>query len=62
MKMAIKIFLAFRFRIEGKKLGSILVTKCIKNQSYQNMTITKVALLFFIFFNEKKVEKDSVDY
>jgi hypothetical protein len=30
------------------------------NQSYQKMTITKVALLFFKFFNEKKIEKDSV--
>ena len=42
MKIAIKIFLAFRFRIEGQQLGSFLVTKYIKNQSYQNVLLIKV--------------------
>ena len=51
MKRYIKIFLAFwSFRIEGQKLGPFLVTKYIKYQSYQNMLLIKVGLLFFIFY------------
>ena len=35
-----------RFIIEGQKLNPFLVTKYIKNQSYQNMLLIKVGLLF----------------
>ena len=41
MKMAINMFVVFRSRIEGQKLGPFLVTKYTKNQS---------------LFNEKKSE------
>ena len=44
-----KYFLPFgHFRIEGQKFGPFLVTKYIKNQSYQNMLLIKVGLLFYI--------------
>jgi hypothetical protein len=33
----------------------------IKDQSYQKMTITKVALLF-LYSNLKKIEKDLVEF
>ena len=57
MKTAIKYFWPFyRFRIEGQKLGPILVTKLSK---YVN---NKSLAPFFIFFNEKRIEKDSVDF
>ena len=47
MKMAIEYFWPFHcFRIEGQKFGPFLVTKYIKNQSYQNMLLIKVGLLF----------------
>ena len=42
-----------RFIIECQKLGPFLVTKYIKNQSYQNMILIK-ELSYFVFFNEKK--------
>ena len=60
MKTALKMIFFWpfrRFRIEGQKFGPFLVTKYIRNQSYQNMVIIKVGLLFFIFFNEKKIRK-----
>ena len=49
MKTAIKmIWPLCRFRIEDKKLGPFLTKKYIKNQSYQNMSMIKVGLLFHI--------------
>ena len=56
MKMSIKTFWPFScFRIEGQKLGPLLG---IQLQSYQNMTITKIAFHFLY----SKAEKDLVDF
>ena len=44
------------FRIEGQKLGPFLVIKYIKNQSYQNMSIIKVGLLYLYSSMKKKSE------
>ena len=59
MKTAVKIFLAFpSFQNWRSKIGPIFTKKkYIKNQSYQNMSIIKVGL-FFIFFDEKTIQKD----
>ena len=43
------------FKVEGWKLGPLLITNYFKNKSYQNMTITKVALLFYILQWKKKL-------
>ena len=44
-----------------EKLGLLLVTKCIENQSYQNMPIIKVGLLF-LYSSMKKNQKDSANF
>ena len=60
MKTGIKYFWPFRcFRIEGQKFGPFLQTKYNKNQSYQNMSIIKVGLLFK-HSSMKKNQMDSV--
>ena len=45
-KMAIKMIQGLGWILEGQKLGPFLVIKFIKDYSYQNMSIIKVALLF----------------
>jgi hypothetical protein len=40
-------------RLEGQKLSPFLVTKYIKNYSYQNISIISCSPIF-IFLNEKK--------
>ena len=44
--MAIKMIQGLGWILEGQKLGPFLVIKFIKDYSYQNMSIIKVALLF----------------
>ena len=45
MKTVIKYFWPFgRFRIKGQKLGLLLATKYIKDQSYPKMSMIKVDL------------------
>jgi hypothetical protein len=46
-----------RLRLEGQNLGPFLVTKYIKNHSYQNMSIIKVVLLFSYSSMKKKIRK-----
>ena len=43
-------------------MGPLSVLKVFSNQSYQNMTIIKVALLFKYSSTKKKNEKDSVNF
>ena len=58
MKTAIKYFWPFGcFRIKGQKLGLLLVTKYIKNQSYPNMSPIKVGLPFLNFFFIEEYQK-----
>ena len=58
MKTFIKyIWPSGRFRIEGQRLDLFLVTKYIKNQSYPNMSIVKVGLLFLYSSMEKKIRR-----
>jgi hypothetical protein len=56
MKMTIKCSQDLDgLRLKGQNLGPFLVIKFVKNYSYQNISIIKVVLLFFRFFNEKKI-------
>ena len=62
MKTAIEFFWPFgHFRTEGQKLGLLLVSKCITNQTYLNMLIIKVGLPF-LYFSMKKNCKDWADF
>ena len=45
-----------------RKFGIILVIKEFKNWCYQKMSKTKKCAPKLIFFNEKKIEKDSEDF
>ena len=48
-------------KLEGQNVGPFLVIKYIKNYSYQNMSITKVVVLFSYSFM-KQNQKDLTDF
>ena len=60
LKVKKSTILTFKVIFLCQKLGLILVTKYIKNQSYPNMSVIKVGLL--IFFNEKNHQKDFANF
>jgi hypothetical protein len=59
MKTSEKMFSGLR--LEGQNLSPFLLTKYIKNDSYQSMPIIKVVLLF-LYSLMKKNQNDSADF